>query len=368
MESKVKRLVEILEEFSNILAPSGHETRMVENIVEKVKGIADTIHLDTLGNLIVEIGNSKKDRLLIDAHMDEVGLVVIQITESGQILFDKLGLIDDRILLAREVAILTPKGEVRGVIGTKGRHLLTVDDLKKQVNVKQMWIDTGMSKEELQEEEIKPGNGICFTTRFQVLPNQFILGKSLDCRIGCAVAIEALNRIYESSSKLLDRARLSFVFSVQEELGAWGSSTAAFNLKPKAALVLDTVPCEDSNYFEQPSSIRLGKGPVIRMYDHFPKSFLGSWTHPILRELLPRVAEREGIPFQIDVMTSTFLDSSTLQFTGAGIPTASICFPRRYSHSPTEVSHLEDIENSIKLLIATLDELSEGIEFQKKIK
>jgi endoglucanase len=300
--------------------------------------------------------------------MDEVGLVVLQVTDSGQILFDKLGLVDDRVLVAREVAILSPSGVIRGVIGIKGRHLMTADELLKHIDASQMWIDTGMSAEELKAKGIRPGCGICYTTKFQMLPNQFVLGKSLDCRIGCAVAVEAIQRICENSSGLLEKTRLSFAFTSQEEIGAKGASTVAFNLKPKAAIVLDTVPCDDSTWSGSTSIIKLGKGPIIRMYDCFPQTMSASWTHPVLRELLPKIAEREGIPYQMDVMGKTFLDSSTLQFTGAGIPTASICFPRRYSHSPTEIAHLGDIENSVLLLIATLEELSQGIQFDRKIK
>jgi putative aminopeptidase FrvX len=364
----MNRLIETLEEFCNTMSPSGHETNMVECISKKVEKLADTIYVDTLGNLVVEIGNPEKDRFLIDAHMDEVGLVVVQVTDSGQILFDKLGLVDDRILLAREVAILASAGVIRGVIGIKGRHLQTSDELEKHIDVRQMWIDTGMGADELKAKGIKPGCGICFTTQFQVLPNQFIMGKSLDCRIGCAVAVEVIHRLFENSSDVLDKTRLSFAFTSQEEIGAKGASTVAFGLNPKAAIVLDTVPCDDSSFSGSTASIKLGKGPVIRMYDSFPQSFLACWTHPVFREMLPRIAEREGIAHQIDVMTRTFLDSSTLQFTGAGIPTASICFPRRYSHSPTEIAHLGDIENSTLLLIATLEELANGVQFDRKIK
>jgi putative aminopeptidase FrvX len=364
----MNRLLENLEEFCNKMSPSGHETDMVECISSKVEKVADSIYVDNLGNLVVEIGNSQKDRLLIDAHMDEVGLVVLRVTESGQILFDKLGLVDDRVLLAREVAILSKTGVTRGVVGIKGRHLMNADELGNHIDASQMWIDTGLSAGELKAKGIMPGCGICFTTKFQSFPNQFIMGKSLDCRIGCAVAVEVIHRICENAISLQDKTRLAFVFTSQEEIGAKGASTVAFNLKPKAAIVLDTVPCDDSNYAGSTSGIRLGKGPVIRMYDSFPQSFLASWTHPVFRELLPRIAEKEGISYQVDVMTRTFLDSSTLQFTGAGIPTASICFPRRYSHSPTEIAHLGDIENSILLLIATLEELANGVQFDRIIK
>jgi tetrahedral aminopeptidase len=364
----LNRLIEALEEFSNTISPSGHETAMVECISNKVQNAADSIYVDALGNLVVEIGNAQKDRLLIDAHMDEVGLVVLQVTESGQILFNKLGLVDDRVLLAREVDILARSGVIRGVIGIKGRHLMSAEELLKHIDTSQMWIDTGLGAEELKAKGVRPGCGICYTTKFQTLPNRLILGKSLDCRIGCAVAVEALLRICESSSGLLDKTKLSFAFTIQEEIGAKGASTVAFRLNPRAAIVLDTVPCDDSAWSGSTSIIRLGKGPVIRMYDCYPQTLSASWTHPVLRELLPNIAEKEGIPYQMDVMGKTFLDSSTLQFTGAGIPTASICFPRRYSHSPTEIAHLDDIENSVLLLIATLEELAKGVQFDRKIK
>lgn len=361
------RMLATLRDLTEIHAPSGHETPVAEHIAARMHDIARSIDIDALGNLIVQVGNPDAPTIVIDAHMDEVGLVVKRVDQAGNILFDKIGMVDDRVLLGREVDVLAPHGAIRGVIGIKGRHLQTQQELAQQPDVRQMWIDTGLSSAELAAAGVMPGTGIAYTTRFQELANGIILGKALDCRIGCAVAMETICRLVEAGAPALAELNIAAVFTVQEEIGSKGAAVAAFDLAPKLAIVLDTVPVEDPVLPVTAQSLKLGAGPVIRMFDFHPQTFYGCYTHPVMRRLLLDAAAAAGVPHQVDIMMSTWLDSATLHRTGAGIPTGTICFPRRYSHSPTEVAHRADAENAVRLLLAVV-ERAPGAQFRRKLK
>ncbi|MGE5560597.1 MAG: M42 family metallopeptidase [Chloroflexota bacterium] len=363
----MNRLLETIRDLTEIHAPSGHETPVAEYIAARMHDTARSIDIDALGNLIVQVGNPDRPTVILDAHMDEVGLVVRRVDGAGNILFDKIGMVDDRVLLGREVDVLAPGGAIRGVIGIKGRHLQTADDLAKLPDVRQMWIDTGMSEAELAAAGVVPGVGIAYTTRFRTLANGFILGKALDCRIGCAVAMETVQQLVEAQAAVLNEINLAAIFTVQEEIGSKGAAVAAHGLDARLAIVLDTVPVDDPVVPAGARSLRLGAGPVLRMFDFHPQTFYGCYTHPVLRQLMIDAAVTAGIPHQIDIMMSTWLDSATLHRTGAGIPTGTVCFPRRYSHSPTEVAHIDDAANAVRLLTEIVGR-APGASFSRKLK
>jgi len=284
------------------------------------------------------------------------------------IFLDKLGWVDDRVLAGREVLILGDQRIIPGVIGVKSRHLVTREELALPLDVRKMWIETGLTRDELERSGVRAGTGVSFATRFRKMANGYVCGKALDCRIGCAVLIEVLFRLVEMSSPVLAGANIAAAFTVQEEIGAKGAAVVAYDLKPSFAIVLDTVPCEDPVVSLENQSVRLGAGPVIRTFDYHSETMYGCWTHPTLLKEILCVAQEAAIPHQLDIMTSTFLDSSTLHLTGSGVPTAAVCFPRRYSHSPVEVSHEEDIEYSVQLLVRFLNGRFGNLEFERRLK
>jgi endoglucanase len=149
------------------------------------------------------------------------------------------------------------------------------------------------------------------------------------------------------------------MFTVQEEIGAKGAGVVAFDVRPNLTITLDNVPTKNPDQVSA-TEVDLGGGPVIRIFDWHPATKLGMFTHPKIKERLLEVARKEKIPHQKDVLTSTFLDSSTAHLTAGGIPGGSICFPRRYSHSPVEMSRLDDMENGVRLLVGFIQGLEEN--------
>jgi tetrahedral aminopeptidase len=349
-----ERLVDILRSLAETPGPPGQEQKVKELIVQELKPWCREIREDPLGNLIAKIGAEEGYKVGILAHMDEVGLIITRIANNGILGFEPVGIIDDRCLLGCLVKIMTSDGRlVPGVIGNKSRHLQTEEELKARVSHKALWIDIGASsRDEVLKQGIGIGSGVVFATPFHVYENGAILGKALDNRISCAVLIEALKRL----SPNLKNTTVYGMFTIQEEIGAKGARVVAFDDRPQMTLTLDNVPTQNPNEVN-PGDVDLNRGPVVRIFDWWPSLTFGMFTHPAIKERLIEVATREKILFQTDVLTSTFLDSCEVHLTAGGIPGGSICFPRRYAHSPVEVSHLNDLRGGLELLVKFLESL-----------
>jgi endoglucanase len=353
----------LLKKLTEAAGPSGQEEPIRKVVAREVKQNCERLWEDPLGNLIARTGPESGYRIGILAHMDEVGLIVTRISDRGLIGFEMMGTIDVRLLPGREVDIMGKDGRlIRGVIGNLSRHLQTAEDLAAPVSIKQLFIDTGSrSREDLLKEGVDIGSGIVFATPYHKWPNGTVLAKALDNRIGCAVLIKTLEALHGQ----LKNVCLYGMFTVQEEIGAKGASVVAFEARPSLTITLDNVPTRNPDQIS-PGEVDLGRGPVVRIFDWHSATKLGMFTHPAIKSRLLEVARKEGIPHQKDVLTSTYLDSSTTHLTAGGIPGGSICFPRRYSHSPVEMSHLDDLENGLKLLVAFVKSLDESpIQFGK---
>ena len=343
--------------------PVGREQKVKEIIVREVKSVCSELREDPLGNLVARVGPKDGYRIGILAHMDEVGLIVSRISERGLIGFELLGMIDSRCLLGCPVHVVASDGVlIPGVIGNKSRHLQTEEEAKAQVSHKNLWIDIGASsREEVLKQGIAIGSGVVFATPFHAYDNGAVTGKALDNRISCAVLIEALKPL----APKLKKTTLIGMFTIQEEIGAKGAQVVAFDERPVMTITLDNVPTQNPNEVK-PGDVDLNQGPVIRIFDFFPPLAFGMFTHPLIQDRLQKVASREKIRCQMDVLTATYLDSSQAHLTAGGIPGGSICFPRRYSHSPVEMSHLNDIVGGFKLLVKFIESLEQDpIQFGK---
>jgi tetrahedral aminopeptidase len=338
---------DLIKRLSETPGPSGQEGPVREAIAQELKSCCRELKEDPLGNLIAKVGADDGYRVGLLAHMDEVGLMVNRISDGGLIGFELVGSIDDRSLLASEVDLMTIDGKlIRGVIGNKSRHLQKAGEAGLKVSYDQLWIDTGCrSRDEVLKQGIEIGCGIVFATRFCGYPNGALLGKALDNRIGCAVLIETLKSLRSS----LKSTTLYGMFTVQEEIGAKGARVVAFDSRPQMTLTLDTVPTENPEKVG-PHEVDIDRGPVIRLFDWHPSTKLGMVTHPAIKARLLKIAREGKVKHQVDVLAKTFLDSSHAHLTAGGIPGGSICFPRRYAHSPVELGHLNDIRNGLELL------------------
>ena len=354
---------ELLKRLTETPGPSGQERQVRDAIAKEILPFCQELREDALGNLLARVGTKQDYRVGILAHMDEVGLIVSQISDRGLISFEVAGTVDVRQLPGLEVDLMASDGKlVRGVIGNQSRHLQTAEELSAQISHRQLFIDMGArSRDEVLARGVRIGSGVVFATKFHQFPNRTVLAKALDDRISCAVLAKTIQALHST----LKNITVYGMFTIQEEIGAKGARVVAFDVQPQMTITLDTVPTKNPDRVSV-QDLELGRGPVIRLFDWHPSTKKGMFTHPAIKDRLLQVAKGERIAHQIDVLTSTYLDSSEVHLTAGGIPGGSICFPRRYAHGPVELSDLNDVEGGLKLLIALMKSLDEDpIKFGK---
>ncbi|WP_281774143.1 M42 family metallopeptidase, partial [Methanobacterium formicicum] len=317
---------QLLEKLSNASGVSGFEDNVRNLMMEELKGFVDELDVDNMGNLIaIKKGKPDGKKVMLAAHMDEIGLIVRYIDKNGFIKFSKLGGINDQMLLNQEVYIHSNGEKILGVIGSKPPHRMKAAEKKKPVEYENMFIDIGASSKEDAEEMINVGDPITIKQKFAELKNDLVMGNAMDNRVGCAILLEVMKRARSD-------ATICGVGTVQEEVGLKGARTAAFRINPDMALALDvTISGDHPGMKEEEAPAKAGKGPCIILTD---ASGRGIITHPQVKELLIQVAEEEEIPYQIEVSEGGTTDATAIHLTREGIPTGVISPPSRYIHTP----------------------------------
>ncbi len=334
--------LKLLERLCNVIAISGDEGEVRKIVLDEIKPHADEVKVDALGSVLaIKRGRARKRmRVMLDAHMDEVGFMIVDDDGDGLYRFETVGGIDARHLVGKQVFVgreYTP-----GVIGAKPIHLMSGDERTKKVPLESLRIDLGPSG------KAKVGDRAGFATRFRrVGPS--IMAKSIDDRIGVATLIE----LFKQSPPNVD---LCAAFSVQEEIGLRGAKVAAQYFNPDLAIAIDSTPAYDLPLHDGSENFsyntKLGLGPAIYVAD-------GSTLHdPRLVRFLAETAEDEKIPFQFRQPGGGGTDSSAIQRALAGIPTVSVSVPHRYTHSPVSISRLDDWKHTINLLHAALKRIT----------
>ena len=333
-----------LKELSEAFGVSGCEDEVRELIIGAIKDHVDEYNVDALGNFIaLKRGTGESNlRVMLAAHMDEVGLMITHIEKDGSLRFRPVGGLDDRILLAKKVLI----GEKRvpGVIGVKPIHLLKKEERQKVVKVEQMAIDIGATSREEAEKVVKIGDYAAFATEFAELGNT-VKGKAFDDRVGCTVLIELLKERYPFD--------LYAAFTVQEEVGLRGAKVAAYAIKPDVAFVLEGTIADDLPKERDISpTTELGKGPAITIMD---RTFIADRR---LIDLLVETAKELGIPYQFKQPGVGGTDAGAIHLSREGVPSVTVAVPCRYIHSPACLLSLEDFENTVKLMKGALARLA----------
>lgn len=343
--------LKLLEKLCNVIAISGDEGEVRKIVLEEVKPYADEVRIDTLGSVLAtKIGRGRSKnrmRVMLDAHMDEVGFIIVSDEGEGLYRFEMIGGIDVRHLVGKQV--LVGKGRTPAVIGGKPIHLMNSDERTRKVPLDALRIDMGLSG------KAKVGDYAGFATKFRrVGPS--IMSKSIDDRIGVATLIE----LFRQAPPNID---LCLAFSVQEEIGLRGAKVAAQYFNPDIAIAVDSTPAYDLPLYEAGENIsyntKLGLGPAIYIAD-------GSTLHdPRLVRFLQETAEAEKIPYQFRQPGGGGTDSGAIQRSLAGIPTVSVSVPHRYTHSPVSISRVEDWKNTINLLRAALKKITPALISQR---
>jgi len=336
---------ELLQQLTETPGVSGDEHKIRGVIRKLVTDYIDDIWVDTMGNLIaIKKGTEKPGfRILVDAHMDEVGLMITSVDRDGTFKFDTVGGISDRALLGKVVQVGSKK--LIGVIGARPIHFLSGNQRTTVVKRDTMRIDIGAKSKDEASRKAKPGDTATFVANYEEM-GETALGKAFDDRAGCAALIELLRG--EPFPFTIVAA-----FTVQEEVGLRGAGVATYATKPNIALVLECTPAYDlPNKRDVSPNVSLGNGPCIYVMDR------GTIQHPGLVKHITNTADRHGIPYQIRQPGGGGTNTAVIQRVTGGIPAATIGTPARYVHSPSSMINLNDYQNVIRLTEATIRSLN----------
>ena len=339
---------ELLKNLTEAVGVSGEEKEVRLLIRDLIAEHVDEWHVDAMGNLIaLKKGSGAVDlRVMVDAHMDEVGLIVTDYDNNGTLKFSGVGGFDDRALLGKVVQV-GPK-KLTGVIGARPIHLLNATQRNTITKMDAMRIDIGAKNKDAAKGEVSLGDRAAFVTEYEEL-GPTAIGKAFDNRAGCAALIELLReRPYPFD--------LIATFTVQEEVGLRGATTAAYGIKPDVALILECTPAYDlPNKDDVSPNVALGQGPSIYVMDS------GTMQDPRLVSLITQTAADHNIPFQIRRPGGGGTNTAIIQRVRGAIPAATIAVPGRYAHTPAMMINLEDYANVVKLAKATLLSLTKDI-------
>ena len=338
-------MIELLKQLCALNGVSGAEDEVRNFIRAKAAHYADSIRTDALGNLIVFKKGKKPagNKLLLAAHMDEVGIIVTKITDESFLKFDFVGGVDRRVAIGKPVVL--GEKQVHGIIGLKAIHLVSREEEKKVPKTDALYIDIGAKDKEAAEQLVELGTYGSFVGTPEELGAGLLKAKAIDDRVGCAVMLELLKEDLP-----LD---VTFAFTAQEEVGTRGAFGAAFSVTPEIALVLETTTAADLPDVEDHRKVCApGKGPVISYMDG------GTIYDRGLFEQITRLADAHGIPWQTKTMLSGGTDAQAIQRTREGCRVAAISAAVRYIHSPSCVGCTRDFEQMaalLRLLLADME-------------
>ncbi len=325
---------ELIQQLVETTGPSGYENQVRDLVIKQISKFTKEINVDPLGNVIARMGEKKPGglRILLSAHMDEIGVIATHVDDNGFIRFTTIG----GVRAANCIG-----GRVKFLNGTPGVIYLEKLEIASQVpTFDQLYIDCGFSNS--NDCPVRVGDLAVFDRPFTDLGKRLV-AKAMDDRIGVAVQIEVMRQLKETPHEIF------FVFSTQEEVGLRGATTSAYGVDPEIGLSIDVTLTGDT-----PKSIKmavsLGKGPAIKVRDS------GMLADPRLVKQFIQVAEKNQIPYQLEVLEAGTTDARAIQLTRSGVPAGCISIPCRYVHSPSEMVDFDDVENAVRLILSFLSD------------
>ncbi|MCX6693664.1 MAG: M42 family metallopeptidase [Methanomicrobiales archaeon] len=336
---------DILEKLSNAHGVSGSEGSVADLVREELAAYVDEIKTDTMGNLIA-VKKGDQFKVMLAAHMDEIGLMVKFIDDKGFLRFITLGGWYAPVLHSQRVILHGTKGKVTGVVGGKPMHKMEDEERKKGIKVDDMFIDIGArTSAEAGDLGIEVGTPITLDREFTRLSNGRVTGKAFDNRAGVALVIAVMKAVSSPCT-------VYAVFTVQEEVGLKGARTSAFSLEPDIAIATDvTIPGDHPGLEKKDANVEMGKGPVVTIAD---SSGRGLIANRALVAWLREVAKAADIPIQLEVGDGGTTDATAIHLTRGGVPSTTLSIPTRYIHSPVEVLDISDLEAGVRLLCEAL--------------
>lgn len=323
---------------------SGRETEVSAEIVSQIKDIADSVTIDNLGNVIAFKKGKKtpNNKIMLVAHMDEVGMIVTGITDDGFLRFQTVGGINPKVILGREVCIYE-KG-ITGVIGSKAIHQQDADERKKAAEIDKIYIDIGAKDKKDAQKHVSLGDSVCFTDDYNELGTNSIVSKAIDDRAGCAMMIEIMKSGLEYDTW--------FAFTVQEEVGLRGAKVASYTVAPDIAIILETTASGDVAEVKDEKRVTvIGDGAVISYMDRSTVYDKG------LYDLAFETAKKRKIKAQTKTMIAGGNDAGAIHVSGSGVRTIALSIPSKYIHSGASVVEKGDVEAVYQLAKALTAEV-----------
>ncbi len=340
--------MELLKQLCETAGISGFEERIQKLVKEELQKVADEVKIDKLGNVIGikkakgKNRNSSPKKVMLAAHMDEIGFMVSFVDKDGFLRFSPVGGFDPKTLIAQRV-IVHGREDIGGVIGSKPIHILEEEERKKPPKIKDLFIDVGLNKEEVSKL-VKPGDFVTLDRNFKELNDKIITAKAFDDRVGVYIMLEALKQIKDYEVDIYA------VATTQEEVGLRGAIVSSFSIEPDVGIALDVTIASDLPGIKEEEVITsLGGGVAINLMDSYTIS------NKKLVDFLRKIAEENNIKFQTDILLGGGTDAGAIQRSKTGVPVCTLSVPTRYVHSVVEMCHQEDIENSVRLVVKFLE-------------
>ena len=328
----------------NARSPSGYETEAQAVIDKYVQETAEAYQRDAMGNRLASINLKGSPTLMLAGHMDELGLSIKHVNKDGFLFFDPIGGHDHSLISGRRVTILTKNGPVKGVTGKQAIHLMDLEERKTVPKLNNMWIDIGAENKKAALEKVRIGDAAVYDQSFEIIDGDIAVARAFDNKIGAYLVCETLRRLAQDSNAL--SAKVTAVATTQEEVGCRGVVGAAYAASPEVAIAVDVGHATDypGCSSQKHGEYKLGKGPIICR---------GPNINPLVFEQLITCAEQEKIPYQIESSPGpTGTDARSIQISRQGVATGLLSIPLRYMHTPSELAHLNDVEDGVRLLTA----------------
>lgn len=334
----------LLKDLTACFGVSGQEEEVRDRIIKEITPYVQSLKTDSIGNIIAFKKGAKtpEKKVMVCAHMDEVGLIIKKVTKDGFLRFGCVGGIDPRVLIAKKVSV--GKNKVSGVIGIKAIHLQEKEESENAPGVDKMYIDIGATTQEQGLEKIRPGDYVCFEEEFVLFGEEKICSKGLDDRVGCAVMCEIIKQALPYDTY--------FAFTVQEEVGLRGAQVASYDIEPDIALILETTTAADFPMVKKHLQVsKCGGGVVLSVMDR------GAIYDADLVTLAMKQAQRYQIPYQMKKSIAGGNDSGAIQKSRTGTRVLALSVPCRYLHSPACVIDSRDYEAMMGLTERLLKKL-----------
>ncbi len=357
----------LLEELCSIHAVSGREDRMTAFIRDHIRSLVDEVSVDHLGNVVGTLKGSRHPeyRLMLQAHMDELGLIVRNITEDGFLRIERVGGIPEKSLLGQRVDVLTDEGQlIPGYVGAKSHHVTTPEEKYKVPSVHDMFIEIGLnSRQDVEQAGIQVGDPVTYHPNYHRFGNGMICSKALDNRVGVFILLEVL----KSFAGQRPPCTIIFSFTVLEEFSIRGSLPTVTATKPNAIISLDITIATDTPSDKPLHPVAMRKGPAIKMMDFHGRGTLGGlFSAPKLRRFIESTAKQQNIPLQREVIVGVITDPAfQLYLDDKGYVIAGISIPHRYSHASIQMCHEMDIAQTIQLVEAAAKSFTPEVDLSR---